>query len=111
MSFEEDPDHPIIDSPWNYQLIEFVYHRDHEWTRSYIDMVLEQEGVVRRLRFFGPQSLKLSEGLPNCSGMCILDIRGRQMEGLGVRVCTFEAAWGVPCFWASRVVDLDQEGL
>jgi hypothetical protein len=111
MNFDGDPDHPILDAPWTWELLEFVYHRDPaDWRGSYIDMVLERGGVVRRLRFFAPQDLELSQGLPNTSGMCILDVRARQLDGLGVRVAEFEQSYGTPSFWAARVVDLDREG-
>jgi hypothetical protein len=69
-------------------------------------MVFERDGVVRRLRFFAPQQLQLSEGLPNTIGMCILDVSGRQLDCLGVRVANFEQPNGAPKFWAARVVEI-----
>lgn len=107
--FDGDPEHPILDSPWTWELLEFVYHRDlADWCESYIDLVFERKGVTRQLRFFAPQDVELSRGLLNSSGLCILDISGRQLEGLGVRVASFEQSWGTPTFWAARVVEVTE---
>jgi hypothetical protein len=108
MSFDGDPDHPVLADPFRWDLLEFAYRRDlTDWRESYIDMTFERGGIVKRLRFYAPRDLELSRGLPNASGMCILDVSGRQLEGVGVRVSNFEQSYGAPCFWAARVVDLD----
>jgi len=70
-------------------------------------MVFKGDSVIRRLRFFAPQELKI-DGLTTASGMCIVDVRSRKLEGIGVRVCSFEQSCGTPTFWASHVVDLDE---
>ena len=103
---ERDPDHPIIDGPFRWELVEFTYRRETEWDESSIDLVLARDGVERRLRFFGTQDLVLDRGLPNSSGLFIADVTGRGMEGIGVRVGSFEPDWCVPSFWASRVVEV-----
>lgn len=106
-SIDGDNEHPILQAPWTWELTEFVYHRNREnWNASYIDLVFEREGKVRRLRFFAPQDLEMGEGLPNSSGMCILDVSDRQMEGLRVRVANFEQPHGAPTFWAARVIEV-----
>jgi hypothetical protein len=108
--YDGDPDHQIIDAPWSWELREFVYRSDRtDWRASYIDMTLERGGCVRRLRFSAPRDLEMSRGLPNCDGMCILDVSGRQMEGISVRVANFEESYGAPTFWAASVVDTDVE--
>ena len=108
--FDGDPDHPILPAPYSWELIEFVYRRDpHDWRESYIDMVFARNGEERRLRFFAPQDLEMSRGLPNSFGMCILDVRGRQLEGLRVRVANFEQSYGAPSFWAARVVEVTEQ--
>jgi hypothetical protein len=66
---ERDPDHPFIDAPFRWELVEFTYRREAEWGESYIDLVLARDGVERRLRFFGPRDLVLDRGLPNGSGL------------------------------------------
>jgi len=111
MSIEREPDHPIIDKPWQYDIAEFRYHVDPEdrWA-SFIDLHLRRGTVVRRLRFVGPQSLKIETGFPDATGgMCILDIRERQWEGLTVEVADFEATYGAITFVARNVIDLDSE--
>jgi hypothetical protein len=105
--FDRDPDHPILPDPWRWELLEFTYRRDpDDWQQSYIDMVFARDGEVRRLRFFAPQNLEMSRGLPSSVGMCILDVNARQLEGLRVRVANFEESYGAPRFWAARVVEV-----
>ena len=106
-NYDGDHDHPILDKPWTWQLMEFAYHLDPvDWRKSYIDLLIEREGRVRRLRFFSPRDLEISQGLPTSIGMCILDVGGRQLEGLRVRVANFEQSHGAPTFWAARVVEI-----
>lgn len=100
----EDPEHPILPHACLWDLIEFTYHcqpNDHQG--SYIDLTFSREGVVRKLRFLRPQNVELSDGRLKSSGMLILDISRRQLEGLNVRVITFERPYGVPTFWAYDV--------
>jgi hypothetical protein len=105
--FDGDLDHPILPDPWRWELLEFTYHRDPaDWQASYIDLVFARDSEVRRLRFFAPQDVEMSRGLPNSFGMCILDVSGRQLEGLKVRVANFEQSYGAPTFWAARVVEV-----
>ena len=106
-SIDGDPDHPILDAPYSWEVLEFVYRcAPQSWRESHIDMTFERDGVVRRLRFYAPRGLEM-RGPPTTSGMCILDVSGRGMEGLGVRVANFEDGHGSPEFWAECVVDLD----
>ncbi|MEX0867862.1 MAG: hypothetical protein WD030_10925 [Pirellulales bacterium] len=102
-----DPDHPILPTPFRWELIEFTYRRDPaDWRESYIDLVLARGGVERRLRFFAPRDVELTRGVPNSSGLYIRDVSGRQLEDVGVRVGSFEPDWCVPSFWAARVVEI-----
>lgn len=112
MAVDPDPDHPIIDRPWEYQLTEFRYHYDpDDWGASFIDMTLEKDETVRHLRFWSPRRLRIEEGFPVATGgMEIKDVRRRQMEGLGVYVGDFEASSGAVTFWAYKVMDLDAPG-
>ena len=112
MAVDPDPDHPIIERPWEYQLTEFHYHYDpDDRGASFIDMTLEKGEIVRRLRFWSPRSLRIEEGFPVATGgMEIKDVRRRQMQGLGVYVGDFEASSGAVNFWADEVVDLDAPG-
>ncbi len=106
-----ETDHPIIDKPWEYNIVEFRYHVDlRNWKESFIDLHLKKGIILRRLRFFSPQNLKIEQGFPQPThGLCILDIRSRQLEGFGVEVSDFEAGRGSITFLASEVVDLDRD--
>jgi hypothetical protein len=107
--FDGDPDHPILHEPWRWELLEFTYRRSlADWQESYIDLVFYRDGQKRRLRFFAPQDIELSRGLPNSAGLCILDVSGRQLDGLRVRVASFEQSCGTPSFWAARVVEVTE---
>ena len=58
MPYDGDPDHPIIERPWEYQILLFCYHNDpNDWRESYIHLTLGRGAVVRRLRFLGPPRL------------------------------------------------------
>lgn len=61
-------------------------------------------------RFFGPQGLRITEGFPSSSDLCILDVSKRGLDGLRVRVANFEASDGCPTFWAREVVELGEIG-
>ncbi len=109
MPYDRDPDHPIIECPWNYEIVGLSYHRDPDsWADSYIDLTLQRGPFRRRLRFLGPENLEITKGFPSSSGLCILDVSKRQLDGLGVRVANFEGSGGCPTFWARAVVDLGE---
>jgi hypothetical protein len=53
--------------------------------------------------------LEIEKGFPGpTAGMEILDVRKRQMGGIGVRVGDIEASFGSITFWAREVEDLDK---
>src|SRR5262245_39914674 len=111
MSFDGDPDHAIIDRPFEYEILEFCYHNDPDDSRNgYLDLALRLGDDVRRPRFLQPQDLEIEKGFPRpTGGMCILDVRDRRLEGIKVRVADFEASWGKVSFWAREVLDLGDE--
>lgn len=109
-TFDGDPDHPVLDNPFSWELLEFTFRRDpaDEW-RTYVDMVFARNGQTRRLRFHNPRQFEwVPCGAPNSHGLCILDVSGRQMEGVGVRVANFEQSYGAPTFWAESVEVVDE---
>ncbi len=111
MSKDGDPHHPIIERPWEYEIVSLCYHRDlNSWADSSIDLTLQSGDCRRRFRFLGPQDLRITEGFPNSSGLCILDVSKRQLDGIGIRVANFELHGGCPTFWAREVVELDPSG-
>ena len=104
----KDPEHPIIDRPFEYQVIGLAFFRTLDGSEeSYIDLTLRRDTYIRRLRFLSPQSLSIEEGFPDWGGMVILDVRHRGLDRLGVRVDDFEASPGAIRFWARTVIDLD----
>jgi hypothetical protein len=107
---EGDPTHPIVDRPWEYDVVGFNYQLSPpDCDEPYIDLTLRKGTLVRRLRFLSPRNLKIDEGFPFFShGMVILDVSARQLDELNVWVHDFEASPGGVTFWARTVVDLDQ---
>ena len=106
--YDGDPDHPIIKHPFRYRVVGFCFHRTlDDSEESYLDLTLQHEQVVRRLRFLSPQDISVEEGFPHGAGMYISDVRQRGLDQLGVRVGDFEAMGGAIRFWARTVIDLD----
>jgi hypothetical protein len=106
---ERDPDHPIIDRPWEYSIAELHYHCGLDGSEPFVDLVLHRDAVVRRLRFWSPRQFEIQEGcFPYPThGMQILDVSARRLDRLRVWVSDFEDAAGKISFWARDVVDLD----
>lgn len=103
-----DSDHPIIEYPFKYRVVGFCFHRTlDDSEESYLDLSLQREQIVRRLRFFSPRDISIEEGFPHGAGMYIADVRQRGLDGLGVRVDDSESSRGAIRFWARAVVDLD----
>jgi hypothetical protein len=111
MSWDGDPEHPIVERPFEYDIVMLCYHNNVEDPRnSYLDMTLRRGTASRRLRFLQPRDLQIEKGFPlPTRGMCILDVRHRQLEDISVRVADFEASPGSVTFWAREVKDLDVE--
>ncbi len=106
---ERDPDHPIVEQPWRYEIGALHYHVGLDGAEAYLDLDLHLDGFVRRLRFWSPQQLEIEGGFPRPThGMAILDVRGRRLDGLKVWVTDFEGSWGKISFWARDVVDRDR---
>ena len=108
-SKQKDLDHPILEKPWEYSIVGVDFRRTLDNSaESFIDLVLERDSVIRRLRFFRPVDIRLDEGFPASPGLCILDVSTHGLEGIRVRVEDFEASGGGLRFWARDVVDLDE---
>jgi hypothetical protein len=107
---EQDKAHPIIHAPHEYEIIDFNYHHDpYEYSKSYIDLTLQKDEVVRRLRFLEPKDLMIEKGFPSPTrGMAILDVSHHQLDRINIRVADFEASHGEVTFWAFDVIDLDE---
>lgn len=104
----EDPPHPIIDRPDEYRICAMRYEMNWDDGEPFLDLELRRGDIVRRLRFWSPRDLEIEKWFPvPTGGMEILDVRARQMEGIGVRVGDFEESPGAITFWARDVADLD----
>ena len=106
-----DPDHSIIDRPWEYDIVAIRIETSIASSEEpHLDLVLRRDDVVRRLRFFSPQDIGIEKDLflQATGGMQILDTRARQLEGLNVCVSDFEGHQGSITFWARDVINLDQ---
>ena len=106
---EADPAHSILACPWQYSIVGLSFHRtlDHS-EEAYLDLTLQRESVVRRIRFFGPRDLCVERGFEqDGAGLYISDVRQRGLDALGVRVGNDEPVSGGVSFWARTVVDLD----
>ena len=108
MENEENRYHPIIDKPWEYDIIEFRYHIKSDTNdESFIDIYFKKEKIIRKLRFTKPMKLIIGEDFPHAtSGFCILDIKKRQWDGINIEVGNFEQGDSIT-FYSQDVIDLD----
>jgi hypothetical protein len=108
--FDGDPCHPLLPDPYSWRLAEFSYHgHSTDLLEAYIDLVFERGGVERRLRFLGPREVEVPRG--QMGGWCrvfVADVTARQLDGIRVRVGTFEPGWCVPSFWAASVAEVTE---
>jgi hypothetical protein len=72
--------HPILENPHQYRLVSFsVQYNETSESESYIDLCLEKEGAIKKLRFFRAVDLVIDRDFTGCiTGMEILDIRDQQ---------------------------------
>lgn len=104
-----DPEHHIIDRPWEWTISTLHYHVGLDGTEPYIDLDMHRDVEVRRLRFWSPEQFQVEEGFPcPTHGMIIFDITERGYDRCSVWVTDFEASSGSITFWARDVIDRDQ---
>lgn len=110
-SFDGDPCHPLLSDPNSCAVVEFTY-RSHptDLLETYIDLLFERNGANRRLRFLCPRQVELPRGQMGwwCR-VSVADVSARQMEGIRVRVGSFEPDWCAPSFWAASVSHVVEE--
>jgi hypothetical protein len=103
----EDRDHPVLSDAWRYEIVGLRLELAPEnGGEPFLDLSVRREGERRTLRFFAPQLLEIEEGGPVSGGLKIIDVSGRQLDGLSVRVDDFEAATGSLRFWARDVAPI-----
>ena len=105
-----DPDHPILDRPWRWEIEEFTWRSEHDSMQAALDVRFARDGHRRTLRFIEPQDVTIQfGGKPpiQCGEMAILDVSQRQLDGLTVQVTEFGAS-GTPLqLYARSVQEID----
>ena len=96
-------------------MLEFTYRRSPDDRReTHIDLLFSRDGVERRLRFFAPREVEIPRVAGGVMGgwcrVYVADVRGRQLEGIGVMVASFEPDWCVPSFYAATVIEVAKPG-
>ena len=84
-----EPDHPIIERPYEHRLVELRYVIEAtNGGESFIDLVLAKGAATRRLRFWSPCDFHVQEGFsPDAYlGLQILDVSRRQLEDISIEV-------------------------
>jgi hypothetical protein len=101
-----DPTHPILPESHKYEIVGLRLELDPvEAAEPYLDLTVRRGADRRVLRFWSPVDLRIEEGGPRMThGLAILDVRSRQLEGIGVRVDDFEGSSGSVRF-SARAVD------
>src|SRR4051812_16770245 len=105
MASDGDPLHPILERPWEFEIVGFDYSAIESPAR--LDLTLQRGGEIRRLRFTNPRDIELEPGFPSPrgpSGIAICDVSARQLEGVRIRVS--DQVTGHDCklkLWAADV--------
>jgi hypothetical protein len=106
----KDPDHPILDQPWRWEIDEFAWMSEQAPLPAALDVRFIRDGQRRTLRFIEPQEVTIQFGGKHpiqCGDMAILDISQRQLDGLSVQVTAFGAS-GTPFrLYARSVREID----
>ena len=104
---ESDPRHTILPDAWRYEITGLHLElAPGDGAEPFLDLTVRLGDDVRRLRFYSPQDVEIERGGPVSGGLTILDVRGRQLDRLGVRVDDYEASPGSLRFWARDVKDV-----
>ena len=107
MSDYDEPDHPILPKPWEYQIIDFHFQQPGEYYfDAHIDITFRKENDIRTLRFSSPQSIEIEDSFPYAECLRIIDISRRQWDKKSVWVVDvghYEALK----FYAEDVVEIN----
>ena len=98
----------IINNPFQYKIIKFLYNSSSEDNlENYIELDLQKDFDIKRLRFYNPTNLQIEKGFPfPTGGMEILDISSNGWEDINVEVGDFESSHGSITFYAKNVIEL-----
>jgi len=108
-----EPDHPIIERPYEYRLTELRYVIEApDGGEPFIDMVLAKGPATRRLRFWSPRDFHVQAGFSPDTylGRQILDVSRRQLEDISIEVSCFENTPGFS-FYARSVEEMPVQGI
>jgi hypothetical protein len=101
-----DPQHPILPDVWKHELISFRWEGENDERCVDLGLRHSETGVVTRLRFLGVKEVYFSDA-PVTHGLEILDVKGRQLEGVAVQVSNFENSPDQVRLLARDVMKLD----
>ena len=97
--------HPILTDPHLYSIVGFNFQKD-PWgvESSYIELTLMKGNSVIKLKFIDPTDVWIERGFPQkTSGLSILDVSSRQIQGVSIEVTDFESNYGEIHFFAKDV--------
>ncbi len=99
-------DHSILERAWEYEIVGFNFQKSINGKfESFIDVTLQKDKEIRRLRFLSPIQLKIESGFSMTHGFCITDVSDKFLESK-IEVEDFEN--GSIYFRARKVIDLDK---
>jgi hypothetical protein len=105
-----DPDHPILDQPWRWEIEEFAWRSEHDSMQAALDVRFIRDGQRRTLRFIEPQDVAIQFGGKHpiqCGEMAILDISRRRLDGLTIQVTEFGASGSPLRLYARSVQEIE----
>ncbi len=101
----DEPKHPILPEAWTHEVVTVAVQREPlDEQEPFIDLTVRRGADRVTLRFWSPRELHIDDGgAAMTGGFVILDVRGRGLEGVGVRVDDFEDVQGKVQFLARAV--------
>ncbi|MEI1280573.1 hypothetical protein V6Z05_19740 [Leptospira venezuelensis] len=104
-------DHPILNRAFEYRIVGFNFQDNlYDPEESYLTLTLQKDSEIKTLRFNMPVDIYIEKGFPlHTGGLCILDVKDRQLENINVQVADFESTSGGIYFYA-KSVELILEG-
>lgn len=100
-----DPEHPILPESSKYDVVGFQWDRTGDEPHALLVLQHSETSEVRRLRFLGVKDVVFHDA-GFTSGLTIFDVRGRQLEGIGVHVYNIENSPDQVTLWARDVEDV-----
>jgi hypothetical protein len=111
MSILNDPNHPILERPWKFEMFTLQYWRPTAESEPFIDVTLKDGIGFRNLRFSNPKDIEIHKGFPSQTAFCIFDVSNRGIVGFNVRVDNLISEDGAVRFWQREVMETGQFSL